>query len=639
MDILSLEARLKSLKDHFDFDTLRNEAEQVVAQHPKEGLGYYYLGEVALNDWRFEDGIKQLEQAVKYSPGKGDYQERLAYALDRNGQADQAYEVYKNLFAQDSSRSHLLLEMANLLGNQWRNDEAMDCLCRLIELEPSNWEAYKMRARLLSNQQDHQAALDDINKVLEANPSDASALELRIWFNKGLDDIEAVEEDYYTLIELQPQNVSYYNDLGKLLLEYAEYEDAEALFSKALEIEQNLGYRMPTTYLNRAQLYLETEAYEQALADCEQALALDGSSVEGLTYKGQALQGLERYDEALEALEAALETQPFNTAPIYALRGQIYGQLGRFEEAEADLKQWTEDSYQSPESMIALGELYLAKGDLEAAYKAWAHAAQYNDEAQELIDEHCAEIQAKAEAAQEAELEAEAQRLMDEYEPYAEENGQNPILQSLFDHVWGVDLEAMGFTEEALALLPQGLGSMMKMILGSVNLEFSAQGLVMHASAMGEPMQAVYRILESPSEQSVKLFVQPLDGRESKETEVQVLEDGKIGLSGLMDMPMSEEGDAPKLLILRRLSEEELQALDSDDAQARMQEQMQNMFGGLMSMLGEEFSSAFGEDEDYEDEDEDEYEEEDEDSEPGQYFISPIYDEDGQKKPKDEDEE
>ena len=74
--------------------------------------------------------------------------------------------------------------------------------------------------------------------------------------------------------------------------------------------------------------YIQSEQWENALRNCEQALELNPGSVSTLFQKGHILWKLERLDEALVALEQLIEIDPYKEDALQ-LAGYLATQLGR----------------------------------------------------------------------------------------------------------------------------------------------------------------------------------------------------------------------------------------------------------------------------------------------------------------------
>jgi len=161
--------------------------------------------------------------------------------------------------------------------------------------------------------------------------------------------LEEAEELYRELVEEDPTSVRALNNLGILLDEMGDPEEAVAQLRAAQRIEPqnqeirgNLGaalgalgryaeaeeelrtaFRMDPTNLeiraNLGILLFRRGLYEQAVA--ELAVVCAGKPDDGLSlfYRGEALNRLGRVDEAIEALERVTELIPGNPRAYYTL--------------------------------------------------------------------------------------------------------------------------------------------------------------------------------------------------------------------------------------------------------------------------------------------------------------------------------
>jgi len=91
-------------------------------------------------------------------------------------------------------------------------------------------------------------------------------------------------------------------------------------------------------HLADAEKLFYTCHFEEALAACEQALALDPEDASAWYNKGEVLDMLERNEEALDALEKAMSLNPEN-ASAWFTKSKVLGKLGRNEEALVAVEQ------------------------------------------------------------------------------------------------------------------------------------------------------------------------------------------------------------------------------------------------------------------------------------------------------------
>jgi TolB-like protein/class 3 adenylate cyclase/Tfp pilus assembly protein PilF len=180
---------------------------------------------------------------------------------------------------------------------------------------------------------------------------------------------------------------------GEALLQEAfgnkdKNDAARALFEQALKIDPNQSEALAgeaDTYTNEnAGPNAETNdflsirrAHEAKILDqVDRAIALAPDSVRPYAAKAWYLFAAHRWDEALRATDAGLATNP-NSAPLYAQRGWIESELGRFEQAKSDVLQAMRLSPRDPDIgawHLDLGNAELGLGHYDTAIEEFHRA-------------------------------------------------------------------------------------------------------------------------------------------------------------------------------------------------------------------------------------------------------------------------
>ena len=133
--------------------------------------------------------------------------------------------------------------------------------------------------------------------------------------------------------------------------------------------------RIYDAYNNRGKYYFDGGHYAEALADYEQALALDAKPARTYFSKGSALGRLGRVDEALASLDRALELDPAlvearsDRAGIRLMKGDMKGAISDLD-AAIRLNPGFRGSY------VNRGSAYAMSGDLERAVADYRHAIE-----------------------------------------------------------------------------------------------------------------------------------------------------------------------------------------------------------------------------------------------------------------------
>ncbi|CAM9169130.1 unnamed protein product [Ectocarpus sp. 12 AP-2014] len=101
-----------------------------------------------------------------------------------------------------------------------------------------------------------------------------------------------------------------WKDKGNAALKAGDFEEAISSYTKAIDLDPSNH----VFFSNRSAAHLSNDNAEQALADAESCIKVNGSWAKGFTRKGAALHKLKRYEEAAKAYEEGLETSPGDAA-------------------------------------------------------------------------------------------------------------------------------------------------------------------------------------------------------------------------------------------------------------------------------------------------------------------------------------
>ncbi|HEY3392417.1 MAG TPA: tetratricopeptide repeat protein, partial [Lacipirellulaceae bacterium] len=164
-----------------------------------------------------------------------------------------------------------------------RFEEARNDFTTCIELDPDAqiW-AYIQRGFSFSELGLHKEAACDFEAAIQRNPSEAS---LYIYAAHALCCLENYDKAISMLdkaIEIKGDDDLYYRR-GHALYLNNDFESAIRDFDKALKTNCR-----PEMYLWRGCAWLRLRDYEAAIADLSDAIALDDSSCEALTWRGDA---------------------------------------------------------------------------------------------------------------------------------------------------------------------------------------------------------------------------------------------------------------------------------------------------------------------------------------------------------------
>ncbi len=133
-------------------------------------------------------------------------------------------------------------------------------------------------------------------------------------------------------LEIDPTLAEAHTSLASVMKAFEwDWAGAEREFRQAIELNPNYS----TARQFHGELLESVGRYEEAVAELKRACQLDPFAPRSYGILAWILYLARRYDEGMEAVQKGLDVDP-NHAVIFYVRGQIYLQKGRYEQALAD---------------------------------------------------------------------------------------------------------------------------------------------------------------------------------------------------------------------------------------------------------------------------------------------------------------
>ncbi|HEU5227692.1 MAG TPA: tetratricopeptide repeat protein, partial [Ktedonobacteraceae bacterium] len=297
---------------------------EVHLKHPEKALQLVTDGLERLNH-ELEPGEHMLHRSVLL------YNRAQVYA--GMGKIEEALTDYTAVIEQDPHYSEYYFDRGNLYRRIKRNEEALADYENAIRYSPPYPEAYYNRAGVLSTLGRDEEALADYNYVLELDPDYIDALINRASMLHERGELEAARRDVEHGLTLSPGNAQFLSTLGLIAMTEERPKDALEAFTTALEHEPALV----AAWTNRAVLFFEQGDVEAAIADLTHALELDRNATV-LYNRGLAYQAKEQWQQAIADYEQALALDKTDMQDILYQRGICHFQLGNKAQAHLDFK-------------------------------------------------------------------------------------------------------------------------------------------------------------------------------------------------------------------------------------------------------------------------------------------------------------
>ncbi len=262
--------------------------------------------------------------------------ERLGSMYRANEQYAPAIEVFKQIGEVDpdmASRGTLQIVETYRIAKDFAKaeSEVRDALVK----NPTDRALRGMHASLLADQGKGDAAIAEMKKLLAEKP----------------------DRDTWISMAQVCEKAKRYPDMAKAI------DEAEKL-AQSKEEKDNI------TFL-RGAMYEKQKRYDEAEAEFRKVISASPDNAAALNYLGYMLADRNvRLQEALDLISKALDNDPGNGAYLDSL-GWVYYRLGRYPEAEQQLKLALDKTSRDPTVHDHLGDVYYKQGKIREAISQW----------------------------------------------------------------------------------------------------------------------------------------------------------------------------------------------------------------------------------------------------------------------------
>ncbi|HWZ50028.1 MAG TPA: tetratricopeptide repeat protein [Granulicella sp.] len=358
---------------------------EVLAAEPNDVQSQIHVSEIERRQGHYDQALETLKKAKDLAKGGSDPELDYNEALidDSLGRYDDAIAVLKGLLvstaeqdgkysdSEKSNRAVFLDRLAIVYGEQNDTADAVKVCQQEIalggEFVSRGYQGEVDAYRAAHQWKEATAAAAEAAKAL---PQDKS---VQLMYAGELADTGKVDEGI-ALAKAQlkgsPDDRDVEEALATIDLRLKRWSDAQAHLDKAEALITRSEDRLYLYFL-RGELADRQKRYEEAEADFKKALEIDPQNPTILNYLGymNADRGV-KLSEALGQIKKAVELDPQNYAFLDSL-GWVYFKLGQYSEATTNLQKAVERSASDPTVHDHLGELYEKTGKLKQAVAQW----------------------------------------------------------------------------------------------------------------------------------------------------------------------------------------------------------------------------------------------------------------------------
>jgi predicted O-linked N-acetylglucosamine transferase (SPINDLY family) len=237
----------------------------------------------------------------------------------------------------------------------------------MVEQYPNCAPAWKLLGVSLHLQ--GKSSLPALRRSVELSPMDAMAHSNLGNVLKDLGNFEDAVASYRRALKLKPDLAGIHYNLGLALTDLKQFDESAASYRKVLALQPDHA----EAHCNLGNVLCELGKYQQALESYRKALAIKPRYAEAHNNLGNALIELGQHEDAVESFRRALEIKPdFGVA--YFNLGNVLRDLGQFEEAVVNYRKALKTNPDYAEAHNNLGVALQHLGQLEEAVECYRRA-------------------------------------------------------------------------------------------------------------------------------------------------------------------------------------------------------------------------------------------------------------------------
>lgn len=328
----------------------------------------WYIEELAYMYYEtqdFENAVKYFRRLVEIESRNIDWMYSLSEALIKNGQEEDAIDVFNKMEAQVGKHPHFPLQRYSILMNMGKvseaeeellqakeefpqdpsiigtlvdhyfrsnqNDKAEKFLKELVIADPSNGRAHLALADVYQRRIEMGKAFEALHMAFKSEELDYDT-KMNVLINIQQQSTQLPEEVFpilETFVEMYPDSAKTYSIQGDYLLQSGEEEEALKSYRKAVHLDNSL-YPIWNQVLI---MEYQREDFEELYEDSKSCLELFPTMTSVYLLNGISANRIGKYEAAQESLSVGVELI-VNDQPMEA---EFYGQLA---EAEFGLKEY-----------------------------------------------------------------------------------------------------------------------------------------------------------------------------------------------------------------------------------------------------------------------------------------------------------
>ena len=290
-------------------DSLAYFTEQIKA-HPKDAVWYYKRAKFQFEHNFVQEAYGDILKCVKLDNAKADYYVLFADIDYARQDFDGSEEHLQKALQLEPDNNEVRLKLAELFYYRARAipalyDEALKLLEEARTQQPHNPKAYLIEAMCYKEKGDTTQYLHRLQMVIDQDPKEVKAhLELGYFYQKHLDPLGI--DHYQNALHVDPANAEINYNLGLFYRDLGRSEEAKEQFQHLVSILHS-GEYVANAYYQLGYFAMQEADYKEAVAMFTKAIETDPQFVDAYAARGETYENLAQFDQARTDYNRALQ--------------------------------------------------------------------------------------------------------------------------------------------------------------------------------------------------------------------------------------------------------------------------------------------------------------------------------------------
>ena len=195
----------------------------------------YYKAQAQYLSGDTDAAIETYTALINYDKKNADayYLRGSLYLLEEEN--DKAVKDYENAVKNDDKNYDLLIQAYCDLSDAGLTEEAKPYLTQAVEIKGDEARDYAMRGKAYVLMGDYEKAKEQLDKAIELGSEQATLYRAQVYSAEG--DADKAKSLYENYVKNNKDNAAALGNLGSILLEQGDYDDALTYIQMALSLE------------------------------------------------------------------------------------------------------------------------------------------------------------------------------------------------------------------------------------------------------------------------------------------------------------------------------------------------------------------------------------------------------------------